>query len=147
MKKSLRLLTATGPAATSLGLLILRIASGGFMALGHGLGKLKAGDPASFPDPLGIGTAMSYYGAVTSEFACGLLVAVGLFTRLACLPLIFTMGVAAMVVHGSDPFFATGPGASKEPAVMYLSMFVAVLLAGPGRYSADHLIAGRGRVS
>lgn len=129
--------------ATSLGLLVLRLVAGGFMAFGHGLGKLRGGDPSAFPDPLGIGNSMSYFGAVTSELFCASLVAVGLFTRPACLPLIFTMGVAALVVHGKDPLFMSG-GASKEPALIYLAMYVVILLCGPGRFSLDAVVMGRG---
>lgn len=135
-------LTASSPASTSLALLLLRLTAGGFMAVGHGFGKLKT-DPSTFPDPLGIGASASYYGAVTSELVCAGLVAIGLLTRLACLPCIFTMAVGALVVHGKDPFFAGGPGDAKEPAVIYLLMFTVILIAGPGRYSLDPLIAGR----
>jgi len=134
-------LTTTSPAATSLALLILRIASGGFLAIGHGLAKLRNATPSSFPDPLGIGHAPSYYGAVAAELGCGLLVALGLLTRLATLPCLFTMLVAIFAVHGKDPFFASGPGPSKEPAAIYLAMFLTILLAGPGRYSIDHALA------
>ena len=134
-------LIATSPAATGLALLLLCLGSGGMMAFGHGLGKLRSMSADQFPDPLGIGHTPSYIGAVTSEFFCGLLIAVGLFTRIACLPIIFTMLVAAAVVHRADPFFMGG-GAAKEPAVIYLVMFIAVLLAGPGKFSLDHLIFG-----
>lgn len=138
-----RFFTATTPHATGVGLLILRIASGGFLAVGHGWSKLQSGNAGSFPDPLGIGHAASFYGAVSSEFVCGLLVALGLFTRLACLPAIFTMGVALAIVHRSDPFFMGG-GAAKEPAAIYAAMFLCILLCGPGKYSADHALFGKG---
>jgi putative oxidoreductase len=134
-------LVHTSPTATGLALLLLRLGSGGMMAIGHGLGKLRAGHADQFPDPLGIGNVPSYIGAITGEFFCGLLIAVGLFTRPACIPIIFTMLVAAGVVHRNDPFFMGG-GAAKEPAVIYLVMFVAVLLAGPGKYSLDHVLFG-----
>lgn len=133
---------ASSPAATGLALLLLRLGSGGMLAFGHGLGKLRTMSPDQFPDPLGIGSTASYVGAVTGEFVCGLLIASGLFTRVACLPSIFTMLVAAAVVHRADPFFMGG-GAAKEPAVIYLVMLTAVLIAGPGKYSLDHLIFGR----
>ncbi|MFN7020960.1 MAG: DoxX family protein [Phycisphaerales bacterium] len=143
MKRYLSRMSATSPQATSLGLLVLRLVAGGFMAVGHGLGKLRGGNASAFPDPLGIGSTLSYYGAVTSEVLCASLVAAGLFTRLACLPLMFTMGVAALVVHGKDPLFMSG-GTAKEPALIYLAMYVVILLCGPGRYSVDAGVLGRG---
>jgi putative oxidoreductase len=134
-------LVLTPPALTDLGLLLLRASFGGLMALGHGLGKLSA-DASKFPDPLGIGNAASLYGAVFSELVCGLLLVLGLLTRLACLPLIFAMLVAAFVIHAADPFFLPGPR-TKEPAVIYALAFACVLILGPGRFSLDHALFGR----
>lgn len=136
-----RLLLAVHPSAVHGGLLLLRVVFGGFMAVGHGYGKL-AYDPASFPDPLGIGPGASYYGAVGAELVCGVLVAVGLFTRAACVPLLFTMLVAAAVVHRADPLFMSGAGGAKEPALLYGAAYVAILLLGPGRVSLDAAIFG-----
>lgn len=144
-----RLLVGTSSSANGLGLLALRTVFGGFMAIGHGWPKWQksSSDPSGFPDPLGIGNAMSFYGAVGAELVCGLLLVVGLFTRVACLPLLFTMGVAAMVIHAKDPLFMGG-GASKEPALIYLAGYLAILLLGPGRFSLDHMLFGKsGKVS
>lgn len=137
----LHFLAATPAPLTSAALLLLRVGFGGMMAFGHGLGKASL-DASKFPDPLGIGNAASLYGAVFSELVCGVLVAVGLLTRLACIPLIFAMLVAAFVVHASGPFFLPGQGA-KEPAVMYALVFLGILLLGPGRWSIDHALFGR----
>lgn len=143
MAALLNKLAASSPAAASLAMLLLRLTAGGVMALGHGWPKVQkfSSAPSTFPDPLGIGGTMSFAGAVGSELVCGMLVAVGLFTRLACLPLIFTMLVAALVVHGKDPFFMSG-GAAKEPAIIYLVMFLVVLIAGPGQWSLDARLFG-----
>lgn len=142
MPNLLSKLTATNPTATSLALLLLRLVAGGFMAIGHGWGKASGGDPSKFPDPLGIGNSASFYGAVFGELICAALIAIGLFTRLACLAPIFAMAVAAFIVHSADPFFMGG-GKAKEPALIYLAMFATILLAGPGKYSLDALIFGR----
>lgn len=127
-----------------LGLLILRLTAGCFMLLGHGWGKFTKfqSKPETFPDPLGIGGSLSFYGAVGAEVACAAMIAIGLLTRLACLPLIFAMGVAAFVIHQSDPFFMGG-GASKEPALLYLLMALTIALTGPGRLSIDNLLFRR----
>lgn len=141
---------------SSLGLLVLRLSMGGFMAT-HGWGKVQmvlAGDFEKFADPIGIGKAPSLVCAAGAEFVCALLVAVGLFTRAAALPVAFTMGVAAFVAHGSDPwtmgeaaakFFAgeSKSWASKEPALLFLAAFLAIALTGPGRFSLDAIVRGR----
>ena len=139
MPALLNKLATSSPSAASLALLLLRLTAGGFMALGHGWPKVRTHsvNPSAFFDPLGIGGTLSFAGAVGSELVCGVLIAMGLFTRLACVPLIFTMLVAALVVHGKDPFFMGSPGPAKEPALIYLMMFMCILLAGPGKWSLD----------
>ncbi len=127
-----------------LGLLGLRAVFGGLMLVGHGWPKFVRfrADPSSFPDPLGLGGTMSFYGAVGAEVVCAALVVLGFATRLACLPLVFAMAVAAFVIHANDPFFLPGPSA-KEPAFVYLAAFAGLALTGPGRLSLDHLLLGR----
>ena len=128
----------------SLGLLLFRIAFGGFMLVGHGWGKLMSfGEAAAnFPDPLGIGSGPSLTGAIVSEVVCSALVILGLGTRLFVLPLVFTMVIAAFVVHGGDPLFMGG-GASKEPALIYMFAFALLFFTGPGSFSVDHVFFHR----
>lgn len=128
----------------SIGLLIYRVVFGGFMLFGHGWGKLMSFSEkaATFPDPLGIGNELSMASAVFCEVICSALVVLGLATRVAVLPLVFTMVIAAFVVHGGDPFFMAG-GASKEPALIYLFAFALLFFTGPGCFSADTLIGQR----
>ena len=77
--------------------------------------------------------------AIFCEFACAILVVLGLASRIAVLPLVFTMGVAAFIIHGGDPLFMAGD-ASKEPALIYLAAFAVIFFTGPGRFSLDWLI-------
>lgn len=126
--------------AASLGLLVLRVAFGCFMLV-HGWQKLTSFDDLAekFPDPLGLGSKWSLTGAVAAEFGCSLLLIAGLATRLAAIPLAFTMGVALFGIHADDPW------KEKELAACYLAVYIAILLTGPGKLSIDHLIAGRRR--
>lgn len=128
----------------SVGLLLYRVVFGGFMLFGHGWGKFMSFSEkaATFPDPLGIGNELSMASAVFCEVVCSALVVLGLATRVAVLPLVFTMVVAAFVMHGEDPFFMAG-GASKEPALIYLCAFALLFFTGPGCFSADTLIGQR----
>ena len=130
--------------ADDLGKLLLRVGFGGFMALGHGLGKAKdfEGTTKFMDGMLGLPGTVNATLAVGAELVCALLVVVGLGTRFACLPLIFTMGYAALVFHGGDPVFSQ-QGKSSESAWVYLFAFAAILLTGPGRLSIDQLIAGK----
>lgn len=128
-----------------LGLLVMRLTFGGLM-MTHGWMKLANYDKmlTMFGDPIGLGTELSLILCIGAEFGCALLVALGLATRLATLPLIFTMGVAAFIAHGGDPL------AKKEMALLYLLAYVAILLAGPGRFALDSLLCrccGKGATS
>lgn len=117
-----------------LSLLLLRICFGGMMIVLHGLPKLEKlfwGDPSAFADPIGLGPIVSLSLAVFAEVLCAGLVLLGLFTRLALLPLIVTMLVAALVAKAHLPL------AEKESAMLYLVPFVVLLLTGPGFYSLD----------
>lgn len=115
--------------------LILRIIGGGFM-LAHGYPKLikLLNGNLQFADPIGLGVGPSLFLTVFAEFFCGLLLLLGLGTRLASIPLFITMFVAAFVVHGADPF------AKKEKALIYLLVYLALFLFGSGKYSVDNLI-------
>ncbi len=123
---------------SSIGLLVLRLGGGGFMLL-HGWGKLQmlmAGEFEKFADPIGLGNTLSLVLIVLAEFGCSLLVILGLATRFAAVPVVFAMGVAAFVVHAKDPW-TMGPGASKEPALLFLSMFLTLIFTGAGHFSLD----------
>jgi putative oxidoreductase len=121
---------------TNLGLLVLRVTFGLTMLIAHGWPKLVnfGGLKDSFRDPIGVGMTTSLTLAVFSEVFCALFIVLGLFTRLASIPLIATMIVAAFMVHGDDPW------ARKELAVVYLFAFTALLGTGAGGYSLDGLL-------
>lgn len=118
-------------------LLIVRIAVAAFM-LTHGypkLMKLLAGGEIQFADPFGLGMYFSLVLAVFAEFFCSILVGLGIGTRLAAIPLIVTMSVAAFIAHSSDPF------GRKELALLYLVVFVFLLFTGSGKFSVDYFIS------
>lgn len=127
------------PLIMSIGLLVLRLVVGGFM-MSHGLGKLKmlmAGGEIQFLDPIGIGVELSLFLAVFAEFFASIMIILGLGTRLAAFPLLFTMFVAGVIVHAADPFGV------KEMALLYGSIYLTLMLTGPGKISLDHLIYHR----
>ncbi len=118
------------------GTLIPRAAFGLTMAFAHGLGKLPPSERflqgltgMGFPAP-----ELFAWLAGLSEFAGGLFLAIGLFTRPAAFFLAFTMGVAFFIAHGADPF------QKKELAFLYMSMAASLVFLGSGRFSVDALI-------
>jgi putative oxidoreductase len=126
-----------------LGLLIIRLGLGAAF-IAHGLPKLMAG-PEKWPQ---LGAAVSSFGidvghqvfglaAGLAEAGGGLLLILGLLTRLVCIPLLFTMAVAVSFHLGRNEGFV-GASHAVEAGVVFL----ALLIAGPGRYSLDGRMAG-----
>lgn len=130
------LLPASDSWAPDAAWLLLRVWTGLAMALLHGWPKIADFDVIvqRFPDALGIGSpAVNLALSASAEFGAALLLAAGLGTRAAALVLTVNMSVAWLVGHGAQ---LSGPR-SGETAFIYLAVFVAVAIAGPGRLSAD----------
>jgi putative oxidoreductase len=124
-----------------LGLLILRLSAGIILITAHGLKKLFGFSEMihTFSDPYGFGNELSYYLSTGAEFLCSLLVVIGLYTRIAAIPVVINMATAAFVVLSSQPW------AKQESAVMFLIPFLVILLSGPGKYSVDYYLAGQNK--
>ena len=116
----------------SFGALLLRLAIGALL-IPHGYHKLVnfASLSSKFADPLHIGSALTLGLAIFAEFFCAIFILLGLFTRLACIPVIITMAFAVFYAHKGD-FFNTG-----ENATLFLLCSIALLFIGPGKVSAD----------
>ena len=116
--------------------LILRVSVAGLM-ITHGfpkLSKLLEGGDIQFADPFGMGTAFSLALVVFAEFFCSIFIAIGLGTRLATIPPIITMIVAAFIIHGSDPI------GKKELAILYLLVYLTLFIIGSRKFSIDYLL-------
>ena len=109
------------------------------MLMAHGFGKLTNFSQIAphFPNPLGLGSTLSLALVTGAEFFGAILLALGLFTRWASFSLLFTMMVAAFIVHSSDPFKA------KELAILYGLFFLFFTLAGAGKYSLDDILKNK----
>lgn len=134
--KLLHLCTGPNPAtplATDIGLLILRLWAGGVMAFAHGIPKVgKLGeDPIQFADPLGLGPTLSLICTIITELIGGILIALGLLTRAAAIALTFTFLVVVFVVKAGQGFQAAELGAA------FLTMYIILIMTGPGRLSLD----------
>ena len=131
--------TISNKNTVSIVLLIARLAVA-LLMINHGypkLTKLLAGGEIQFADPIGVGATFSLILTVFAEFLCSILIGLGLFTRLATIPLMITMLVAAFIVHGADPIVR------KELAIMYFVLYLMLFVFEGGKFSLDYLLRGK----
>jgi putative oxidoreductase len=118
------------------GLAVLRIVAGLLLVALHGLGKVPPQDglvgwigSMGFPAPLAYA-----WMAAFAEVVGGALLAIGLLTRPAALLLVIHFTVVVLVAHAGDVM------GDRELALLFGTISLLYLLAGPGRYSLDAII-------
>ena len=136
MKKLLFKTTLESSNVNEFSLTFLRVLVGLTMAFSHGLGKVPPPEMLvqgvahlGFPMP-----EFFAWAAGLSEFAGGILLALGLLTRPAAFFLSFTMLVAVLGVHWADPFSA------KEMGLLFFTIFSVFVIRGSGKWSLDYLL-------
>lgn len=136
--------SAGWPASPALALLVLRVAIGAVF-IAHGAQKLFvygfAGTSGSFADmgvPLAT-VAGPFVGFV--EFIGGMLLVVGLLTRIVAALLAIDMLVAGFLVHLPNGIFSTDNG--FELPLALVAVAVAIIIAGAGQISVDARVTAR----
>ena len=134
---------------TSAGLLVLRLAAGGFL-LPHGLGKLLGW--LGGPGIAGFATELQHFGLPSApplplllaalQTVLGLMVAVGGFTRVVALGSVAFLGVTVALNLSHGWFWMHG---GIEYPLLWMLANLAVGLTGPGALSFDALRTSRAR--
>ena len=116
------------------GLLLLRFGPGCIMAKVHGWGKLIHFNEYSkdFYNFLGLGDSVSLGLVVFAELICAILIVLGLFTRLATIPLIIAMLVIIFDVNAGEEIY------KYETPLLFMMIFVVLMITGAGKYSLDY---------
>lgn len=112
---------------------LLRIMTG-LLFLEHGTQKFLSFPPGQ---AAGMGLALNNPGAYAGiiELLCGLLVAIGLFTRPAAFLASGTMAIAYWMAHApQNPFPVNNMG---DAAILYCFVFLYLAAAGAGPWSVD----------
>lgn len=119
----------------NVGLFILRVVLG-ILLMHHGYGKLERFSHLkdSFMSFMGMSSMISLSLIIFAELIGGLFLALGLFTRLMCIPIIIGMSVAAFIAKNGDVF-----GEAELPT-MFLAAAAMLFLTGPGKYSLDKMV-------
>jgi putative oxidoreductase len=131
--------------ALDLGLLAIRLTTGGLMA-GHGAQKLFGSfgghgfkGTAGIMESLGLKPGKQWAAlAGAGEFGSGLLTALGLGGPIGPIAMYGPMIMAWTTAHAGKPIWNTSGGA--ELPLMYLNNATALALIGPGRYSLDKVL-------
>jgi putative oxidoreductase len=114
----------------------------GLLFMAHGLVKL-----VGFPEVEGMGRVelVSLFGlGGVIELVAGALVALGLFTRIAAFIASGEMAVAYFLFHAPQGFYPIANGG--DPAILYCFIFLYLAVAGPGSFSLDRVLRGRGEL-
>jgi putative oxidoreductase len=139
---------ATVPAATldAMSWTLVRIATG-LILVPHGAQKLfgwfggggLAGTAQFFEQSLGLYPGFLFAGlAGATEFVGGLLLALGLLTRLSAAAVVAVMAYAAFVVHWGNGFFWTAGG--YEFPLLWGLVALALVIRGGGPLSLDRMV-------
>lgn len=121
--------------APDAGLLLLRLAGAFLLLYVHGLPKLLhyGSELHHIEDPLHLGAGITLSLAILAEVLCPLLVAAGIYVRLACLPILLLLLVSMVFVH---PDWSVAEG---QFGWLLMTIFASVAVAGPGRYTLPSL--------
>lgn len=112
----------------ALGLLFMRVSAALLMFKLHGLPKLLnwSNELQNIDDPLGLGPHITLLAALFAQILCPLLIILGIATRLACVPILFLLLVALLVVH---PDWSLEQG---QFGWLFIVLFASIALTGPG---------------
>ena len=116
-------------------MLLLRLIFG-ILLMNHGYGKLTHFNETAqhMPTLFGMSGTITTALVVFAEFFCSLFAILGLFTRMACIPILICMSYALFKSHNGD-FFGQG-----EMASLYIGGFLTLMIVGPGKVSVDGMI-------
>ena len=85
-----------------------------------------------FPNPLHVGATVGLIFALLSDGICSVLVGIGLYTRLAAAVIVINLLVVFFFMHNFS-FMQE----HAELVYLYLIVYIFLLIAGGGRYTAD----------
>jgi len=141
MKKFIWRLTNIHPSAAgfNISLFVFRILVSVELMMAHGLKKVGIGiaQAEQIPNPLCLPENLNRLFAISANLFFPVLVILGLFTRIAVLPILAVTLTGYFVVHWHDSLL------EKDTPFIYSVIYLFLLVIGPGKYSADYSINKR----
>lgn len=99
----------------------------------------------TFPTVLGMSHAAALNIMIIIELLCSMMIILGIFTRLAVIPPMFSMIAAEYyILHDMLPNLPVYGLDSTDPGylpIMFIGIYLFILLAGPGKISLDYFIS------
>jgi putative oxidoreductase len=139
VKRFIQRMIDTNPAGKGLHLplLVFRVLLSLELMYAHGLKKLGIGvaEAEQVPNPLHLPETLNNLFALSANLIFPVFVILGLFTRLAVLPILAVTLTGYFVLHLHDAPLV------KDAPFMYSLSFLLVFFLGAGKYSLDHKIA------
>lgn len=130
----------------SWGLLALRLATGAIF-IAHGAGKFGIGNGGGLDGVTGMVSGLGFPMPVvfaillaSSEFIGGMMLVLGVLTRLAAFTQVIAMGVAVFMVHWANGL--TGSGGYQWAMLLGAAAFC-LMMDGAGRFSVDRMLGGK----
>ena len=136
MRKLLSISYSVG--AFNAAILLLRLGVG-ILMMKHGYDKLIdfSNLEPNFMNFMEMGSKRSLELLIFAEFYCSGLIILGLFTRLASMPLIIATCIMIFKAHNGEVF---GDG---QTAALYLISYLVLLFVGPGSISVSALLENK----
>jgi putative oxidoreductase len=137
------LLLSTTPEMYQVATLVLRLFIGVCFVI-HGLGKLGVVGPGNMAGFEGWLHSLKVpfpkiqaRMAMATEIGGGILITIGLFTRVGALLCLMVMMVAALIGHKGGGYLITNNPPGNEYTVNLAAILFVIILLGPGLYSLD----------
>lgn len=147
MKKLL--LFSSHPINLSLGLLLIRVIIGALMFF-YGYEKFSNFEEmaasefwAKNVNFLGMTGKIPLALTIFAELFCSILLIIGLFTRLALIPLLICMGFIIVSIVNFQVISSGDNGTEINNAFVYFVIYLGLFFTGAGKYSLDKLIERR----
>jgi putative oxidoreductase len=117
-------------------MLLFRIALSLELMVVHGFKKvgINVAVAEKVPNPLQLNESVNNAFAVSANLFFPVFVILGLFTRIATLPILAVIVTGYFVVHWNDNLTV------KDIPFMYSLSYLLIMVLGPGRYSVDYFI-------
>ena len=130
---------STSAGTFNFSMLIFRVALSLELMVVHGFKKIgiHVAEAEKVPNPLHLPEIINNAFAISANLIFPVLVILGLFTRIAILPILAVTLTGYFVLHWNDALLI------KDTPFMYSLSYLLIMVLGPGRYSVDYFIENK----